>query len=193
MKAQTIDVKQATGRILCCTIFRAGGKKLLAKGHMISEEDARMLETEGMNEVWVTELAASVTTVGGLGCVVNFWSAPLLVPPALVAEILTQLSAGTWDPPANGISLDPYETVTAALWCATRATSLRNGLVSAVRLAGDTDTVAALVGGLMGCKLTAEQVRAELPWHSLVVPPEPESAITGTAAALAIARAIQSG
>ena len=36
--------------------FRAGGKKLLAKGHVISEEDARMLETEGMNEVWVTEL-----------------------------------------------------------------------------------------------------------------------------------------
>jgi molybdenum cofactor cytidylyltransferase len=56
MKAQTIDVKQSYGRTLCCTIFRAGGKKLLAKGHMISEEDARMLETEGMNEVWVTEL-----------------------------------------------------------------------------------------------------------------------------------------
>jgi len=56
MKAQTIDVKQSMGRILCCTIFRAGGKKLLAKGHVISEEDARMLETEGMNEVWVTEL-----------------------------------------------------------------------------------------------------------------------------------------
>jgi hypothetical protein len=56
MKAQTIEVKNSTGRILCCTIFRAGGKKLLAKGHVISEEDARMLETEGMNEVWVTEL-----------------------------------------------------------------------------------------------------------------------------------------
>src|SRR5437868_6421213 len=56
MRAQTIDVKQATGRILCCTIFRVGGKKLLAKGHVISEEDARMLETEGMNQVWVTEL-----------------------------------------------------------------------------------------------------------------------------------------
>src|ERR1700724_2259282 len=56
MKPQTIDVKQSTGRILCCTIFRAGGKKLLAKGHVISEEDAKMLETEGMNEVWVTEL-----------------------------------------------------------------------------------------------------------------------------------------
>jgi len=56
MKALTIEVKNSTGRILCCTIFRAGGKKLLAKGHVISEEDARMLETEGMNEVWVTEL-----------------------------------------------------------------------------------------------------------------------------------------
>ena len=56
MRALTIDVTQATGRILCCTIFRVGGKKLLAKGHLISEEDARMLQTEGMREVWVTEL-----------------------------------------------------------------------------------------------------------------------------------------
>jgi ADP-ribosylglycohydrolase len=39
--------------------------------------------------------------------------------------------------------------VTAALWCATRAASLRSGLVAAAQLGGDTDTVAALVGGLM--------------------------------------------
>jgi len=56
MKAQTVQVKESTGRILCCTIFRPGGKKLLAKGHVISEEDVRLLETEGMGEVWVTEL-----------------------------------------------------------------------------------------------------------------------------------------
>src|SRR3984885_13265754 len=56
MKAQTIDIKQASGRVLYGTIFKDGGKKLLAKGHTISEEDARMLQTEGMNEVWVTEL-----------------------------------------------------------------------------------------------------------------------------------------
>jgi molybdenum cofactor cytidylyltransferase len=55
MKAQTIDVKESTGRILCCTIFRTG-KKLLSKGHLMREEDARMLETAGMDEVWVTEL-----------------------------------------------------------------------------------------------------------------------------------------
>ncbi|MBM3815058.1 MAG: hypothetical protein FJW20_25845 [Acidimicrobiia bacterium] len=56
MRAQTVDVKASAGRVLCCTIFRPGGRKLLAKGHVISEEDVRLLETEGMEQVWVTEL-----------------------------------------------------------------------------------------------------------------------------------------
>src|SRR5216684_1001823 len=56
MRALSIDVKQATGRILFRTIFRVGGKKLLARGHLISEEDAWMLQTAGMREVCVTEL-----------------------------------------------------------------------------------------------------------------------------------------
>ncbi len=58
MKAQTVDVKESTGRILCCTIFRPGGRKLLAKGHVLSEDDVRLLETEGLGQVWVTELEA---------------------------------------------------------------------------------------------------------------------------------------
>ncbi|MCS7316214.1 MAG: hypothetical protein RMI94_13940 [Bryobacterales bacterium] len=56
MRAQTVDVREAAGRILCCTIFRAGGKKLLAKGHLISEEDVQLLATEGLEKIWVTEL-----------------------------------------------------------------------------------------------------------------------------------------
>ncbi|HEY2843550.1 MAG TPA: molybdopterin-binding protein [Bryobacteraceae bacterium] len=56
MKARTVDVRESPGRILCCTIFRPGGRKLLAKGHILSEEDARLLETEGLGQVWVTEL-----------------------------------------------------------------------------------------------------------------------------------------
>jgi molybdenum cofactor cytidylyltransferase len=78
MKAQTVDVKQSTGRILCCTIFRPGGKKLLAKGHQLSDEDVRLLETEGLQQVWVTQLEDgeigeddAVTTVAqemGCGC-----------------------------------------------------------------------------------------------------------------------------
>jgi len=76
MKAQTVDVKISTGRILCCTVFRPGGKKLLAKGHVISEDDIRILESEGMDKVWVTELedgevaeddAVSVVA-GEMGC-----------------------------------------------------------------------------------------------------------------------------
>ncbi len=56
MRAQTVDVKASTGRILSCTIFRPGGKKLLAKGHVLNEDDIRLLVTEGLNQVWVTEL-----------------------------------------------------------------------------------------------------------------------------------------
>ncbi|MCE5306741.1 MAG: molybdopterin-binding protein [Acidobacteriales bacterium] len=58
MKAQTVEVKESTGRVLCCTIFKPGGRKLLAKGHIIREEDVQLLETEGLRQVWVTELEA---------------------------------------------------------------------------------------------------------------------------------------
>ena len=56
MKALTVDVREARGRVLCCTIFRPGGRKLLAKGHVLSDEDVRMLEVEGLGQVWVTQL-----------------------------------------------------------------------------------------------------------------------------------------
>ncbi len=56
MRALTVDVQSSAGRVLCCTIFKPGGRKLLAKGHILSEEDIRLLETEGMQQVWVTEL-----------------------------------------------------------------------------------------------------------------------------------------
>ena len=56
MRALAMDIQETTGRILCCTIFRPGGRKLLAKGHVLSSEDIRLLQSEGMNQVWVTEL-----------------------------------------------------------------------------------------------------------------------------------------
>ncbi len=76
MKAQTVGVRESAGRILCCTVFRSGGRKLLAKGHLISDEDVRLLELEGMNEVWVTELEegevgedeAVATVANEMGC-----------------------------------------------------------------------------------------------------------------------------
>jgi molybdenum cofactor cytidylyltransferase len=51
-----MDIQNSAGRILCCTIFKPGGRKLLAKGHILSSDDIRLLQAEGMNQVWVTEL-----------------------------------------------------------------------------------------------------------------------------------------
>ncbi len=56
MRAQTIEVKTSAGRILSSTIFGSGGRKLLAKGHVMNVEDVRMLETEGLDQIVVTEL-----------------------------------------------------------------------------------------------------------------------------------------
>lgn len=75
MRALTVDIEQSAGRVLCCTIFRPGGRKLLAKGHILSEEDVRLLQTEGMRQVWVTELEhgevgedEAVSAVAGAMC-----------------------------------------------------------------------------------------------------------------------------
>jgi molybdenum cofactor cytidylyltransferase len=76
MKAQTIEVKESTGRVLCCTIFKPCGKKLFAKGHTISHEDVRLLETQGLDQVCVTELEAGevgeddavMSVAGEVGC-----------------------------------------------------------------------------------------------------------------------------
>lgn len=56
MKSQTIEIKESAGRILNSTIFRPGGRKLLAKGHLMNADDVRLLESEGLAQVVVTEL-----------------------------------------------------------------------------------------------------------------------------------------
>lgn len=78
MRALTIDVEESVGRILCCTIFRPSGRKLFGKGHVLSDEDIRILRQEGLEQVWVTELEdgevgedEAVMSVGqllGCGC-----------------------------------------------------------------------------------------------------------------------------
>jgi molybdenum cofactor cytidylyltransferase len=56
MKAQTVDIQECTGRILSTPIFRSGGRKLMARGHMLRPEDIRVLQLEGMERIWVAEL-----------------------------------------------------------------------------------------------------------------------------------------
>jgi molybdenum cofactor cytidylyltransferase len=55
MRAQSVEVTASPGRLLSSTIFR-DGKKLLPKGRLISEDDMRVLQSEGMHTICVTEL-----------------------------------------------------------------------------------------------------------------------------------------
>jgi len=56
VKMVAVDVKGSAGRLLFHPIFRAGGKKLMAKGHLLSEEDTRVLDAEGLDRIWVASL-----------------------------------------------------------------------------------------------------------------------------------------
>lgn len=103
--------------------------------------------------------------------------------------MLASLRAGIWQPPAQGISLDPAETVTAALACTVQASSLRDGLLQAVGMGGDTDTVAAITGGLLGARLTTTAVLAELPWHATVLLPDSVLVTEASSALAAVRRA----
>jgi ADP-ribosylglycohydrolase len=76
---------------------------------------------------------------------------------------------GTWTPPATGIPLDAIETVAAVLYVLRRAEGLGDGIEGAVLLGGDTDTVAALVAGVLGARGADP---AELSWLGLVQLPD---------------------
>jgi molybdenum cofactor cytidylyltransferase len=56
MKVRVLSVGDSVGRVLSTPIFRLSGKKLLAKGHIVSQDDADLLQSEGLDQVWVTEL-----------------------------------------------------------------------------------------------------------------------------------------
>ena len=56
MRTEVVDVNSAVGKLLCTPIFQASGKKLLAKGHQINEEDIRLLGLEGHERVPVAIL-----------------------------------------------------------------------------------------------------------------------------------------
>src|SRR5690349_14352387 len=76
MRAQDVDVKASTGRVLYSTIFQTGGKKLFGRGHVITTDDLNVLASHGMERIPVTELEegevaedVAVETVGReMGC-----------------------------------------------------------------------------------------------------------------------------
>lgn len=84
-------------------------------------------------------------------------------------EILQAAAEGSWTPPAGGVSLDAMETLAAVLHVLRRTAGLADGIETAIRLGGDTDTVAAIVAGILGSRGADP---AELPWIGLVQLPD---------------------
>lgn len=89
-----------------------------------------------------------------------------------INDMLSGVAAGRWEPNPDSADLDSYETLTRALWCISKEPGLPDALLAAVRIGGDTDTVAALVGGLLGCRLQPDEVRRQVPWSMNVSSPE---------------------
>jgi len=147
---------------LALTRVTHNGADALAAACVMSACASRSLAGAGPDEL-AAVAAAEAAVVG---------------PGTAVARATAAVLRGAWEPPAAGIGLAPDETVAAVLRCCLAAGGdLSRGLVAAVRLGGDTDTVAALVGGLLGVALSPAEVAARLPWSGRVtLPPEPELA-----------------
>jgi ADP-ribosyl-[dinitrogen reductase] hydrolase len=94
---------------------------------------------------------------------------------------LCQAADGAWGPYKPGMPLDAVATLASVLHILREATSLAKAMKRAVALGGDTDTTAAIVGGILGCRF--EDVDHAIPWLSKVVLPRAE-VVEATAAGL---------
>jgi ADP-ribosyl-[dinitrogen reductase] hydrolase len=91
---------------------------------------------------------------------------------AAVFDAVELAADGAWVPPAGGVTLDAVETAAAVVHVVHHADrvhlDLADGLRFAVALGGDTDTVAAIAGGILGCR----HREADLPWRTRMALPD---------------------
>jgi ADP-ribosyl-[dinitrogen reductase] hydrolase len=100
------------------------------------------------------------------------------LPPAAL-EPIRQAASGEWVAEAGGPS-DAVGTLASVLHVLRGATEPAAAMKDAVALGGDTDTAAAIVGGILGCQ--REDVESEISWLSHVRLPradELEATATG--------------
>jgi ADP-ribosyl-[dinitrogen reductase] hydrolase len=83
---------------------------------------------------------------------------------------LRRTASGDWPPTTAEPTLDALATVASVLHVLREAKDLATALKRAVALGGDTDTTAAIVGGILGCQL--EDVESQIPWISRVGMPD---------------------
>jgi ADP-ribosyl-[dinitrogen reductase] hydrolase len=82
-------------------------------------------------------------------------------------QLLQQVASGDRLPPTAETPPDAVTTLASALHVLREATRLATAMKDAVALGGDTDTVAAIVRGILGCQ--SEIVEADIPWLPRVV------------------------
>src|SRR5688572_17151579 len=83
---------------------------------------------------------------------------------------LQQAANGKWAPSTADMAPDAMTTVASVLYVLREAMGLATAMKQAVALGGDTDTTAAIVGGILGCQL--QDVTADIPWLPRVLLPE---------------------
>jgi ADP-ribosyl-[dinitrogen reductase] hydrolase len=98
-----------------------------------------------------------------------------------VLQPLGRAIRGEWPPNTAEPTLDALATVASVLHVLREAKGLATAMKHAVALGGDTDTTAAIVGGILGCQL--EDAESQIPWLSSVGMPDAKL-IEATAAGL---------
>ena len=83
---------------------------------------------------------------------------------------LRRAASRDWPPTTAEPTLDALATVASVLRILREANGLATAMKHAVALGGDTDTTAAIVGGILGCQL--EDVESQIPWISRVGMPD---------------------
>jgi ADP-ribosyl-[dinitrogen reductase] hydrolase len=85
---------------------------------------------------------------------------------------LRRAAAGGWSSSAEDRPLDAVTTVASVMHVLWTTTRLAAAMKQAVALGGDTDTTAAMVGGILGCR--SHYAEGEIPWLSKVTLPSTE-------------------
>jgi ADP-ribosyl-[dinitrogen reductase] hydrolase len=98
-----------------------------------------------------------------------------------VLQKLRQAAGGDWSPSTAKLSADAVTTLASVLHVLREARSLAMAIKHAVALGGDTDTAAAITGGLLGCQ--SEDAEAGITWLPRVALPA-SALIEGTATGL---------
>lgn len=56
MDNHLVDLPDAEGRLLAVPILEPGGRKILARGHLLDASDLRLLHQHGLRQVWVVQV-----------------------------------------------------------------------------------------------------------------------------------------